>query len=119
MEHFWDEKLQMAKVGSTFVGVQKRIRETEKACKPDVPFEILAYTAYKRIKRLVQIDLRSHRCFFRCPCGPSKDTRHREYFRVFKEVAIITLDFWTHVGMVNPYEIPSNPTSTTYSIARS
>ena len=104
-----DTQLGLIKIGSTAQSFSKRIGAIYNQCNPGKELEIIAgdqqqpMLAYKRLERLIHLDLRPHRWHFYCVCGKNKNTKHREWFRIEPNVARRTVQVWRDFLVQDPY----------------
>lgn len=108
--------LDLIKVGRTRRSLTVRAKELYKCRASDskegavyIVEEVEIY-AYKKLERLVQKDLQSHRWFFECSCRGNDQkpfTEHKEWFEVSDEEAIKTLHLWRDFLLQNPNGTPS------------
>ncbi|KAI7490043.1 hypothetical protein KC351_g876 [Hortaea werneckii] len=113
-----DPELKLVKIGFTTECVSDRIRSIGSQCRasskqwqiehedPSIPI-----LAYRRLERLVHMDLAPHRWFFQCACSLAKTnanklTEHQEWFDVSPEVAIKTIKLWRSFLLQQPYGEP-------------
>ncbi|KAI7285138.1 hypothetical protein KC345_g1921 [Hortaea werneckii] len=113
-----DPELELVKIGFTTDRVSDRVRKIGNQCRassqhwqiehedPSIPI-----LAYRRLERLVHMDLAPHRWFFQCACGLAKSdakklTEHQEWFDVSPEIAIKTIKLWRSFLLQDPYGEP-------------
>ena len=108
-----DPELDLVKFGWCEITISRRRDKVQSECHPGKGLTIIAgddhisIYEYRRLERLIHLDLKLHRKCFLCACGANKNTKHREWFKISDEVAIETLHVWKSLIRRNLYGIPT------------
>ncbi|KAI7285057.1 hypothetical protein KC343_g3583 [Hortaea werneckii] len=117
-----DPELKLVKIGFTTECISDRIRSIGSQCRAsskqwqiEHEDQNIPILAYRRLERLVHMDLAPHRWFFLCECGlakrnGSRPTEHQEWFDVSPEIAIKTIKLWRSFLLKHPYGPPLRDT---------
>ncbi|KAI6799455.1 hypothetical protein KC363_g1242 [Hortaea werneckii] len=117
-----DPELKLVKIGFTTDRVSDRISRIGSQCRAsskrwqiEHEDQNIPILAYRRLERLVHMDLAPHRWFFLCECGLAKrnangPTEHQEWFDVSPEIAIKTIKLWRSFLLQDPYGPPLRDT---------